>query len=409
MATNKFQIFNQAMNNSNTYSDNEYQEDIQRKDGVRPGIGLVGLHNKLYRQTSIMPYALGEFISGLGYDAVDSGDGSVLTTNLTAAMVKNSKINPMRRWMPNQAYVAGDIVESANMPSWAQAICLAAGTSNSTEPSWGNTANATINDGAILKWRLRMLTDAQTITGLPSSAFAPSGYGVGSAAAFVGASGDLNNIKVGGTYYYTSTQSNRPSDGGNLYVSGGNGTNYYTQIAVSFSNEVFTRTYNGSSWSLWNKMASARSMSGVIFPFAGQTAPDGSLLCDGREVSRMTYANLFATIGTTWGAGNGSTTFKIPDLRGEFLRGADLGRGVDKNRALGTAQGDAIRNITGILTTGLKWGGTFTGAFQNYGSYTSHAGTGGGDGGAQFDASRVVPTANENRPRNISVTYCVWI
>lgn len=413
MAVNKFQIFNQAMNNSNTYSDSEYVADIQRKDGVRPGVALVGLHNKLYRQTTVMPYALGEFMGSLGYDAVDSGDGKALADNLTAALVKNAKINPMRRWMPSKAYVAGDIAESPNMPSWAQAVCVGAGNSGTTEPNWGTSTSAVISDGSILKWSLRRLTDSETITGLPPSAFAPSGYGLGGAAIFVGTTGDLNSIKAGGLYYYTNTQGNRPSDYGTLYVNGGTGSNYYSQIAISLTNDVFTRIYNGSVWTLWQKMFVARSMTGIVFPFAGANAPDGSLVCDGREVSRATYAALFGAIGTAWGAGNNSTTFNIPDLRDEFLRGASA------TRAVGSKQGDAIRNITGFGggIGGPSWdngwirddnGAGVSGPFYTRGQFRI-----GSDGGRSsacvgFDASRVVPTANENRPRNAAVNYCIW-
>lgn len=80
------------------------------------------------------------------------------------------------------------------------------------------------------------------------------------------------------------------------------------------------------------------SPAGVIMSFAGATAPAGFLICDGSAVSRTTYADLFAVIGTTYGAGNGSTTFNLPDLRGEFIRGADAGRGIDPGRALGSNQ-----------------------------------------------------------------------
>ena len=67
---------------------------------------------------------------------------------------------------------------------------------------------------------------------------------------------------------------------------------------------------------------------GLVFPFAGVTAPSGFLSCDGAEVSRVTYAALFAAISTTWGAGDGSTTFNLPDLRGSTIIGA--GAGVQK-------------------------------------------------------------------------------
>ena len=77
---------------------------------------------------------------------------------------------------------------------------------------------------------------------------------------------------------------------------------------------------------------------GSVYTFAGSTVPTGWLKCNGALLSRTTYASLFAVIGTTYGAGDGSTTFALPDLRGEFVRGADDGRGVDAGRVLGSAQ-----------------------------------------------------------------------
>ncbi len=60
---------------------------------------------------------------------------------------------------------------------------------------------------------------------------------------------------------------------------------------------------------------------GVMMPFAGKSIPSGWLLCNGANVSRTTYAKLFAAIGTTWGAGDGSTTFTLPNCEGRFLEG----------------------------------------------------------------------------------------
>lgn len=77
---------------------------------------------------------------------------------------------------------------------------------------------------------------------------------------------------------------------------------------------------------------------GSVFHLAASSVPPGYLECNGAQVSRTTYAALFATIGTTYGAGNGSTTFNLPDLRGEFIRGFDNGRGADSGRTFGTAQ-----------------------------------------------------------------------
>lgn len=76
-----------------------------------------------------------------------------------------------------------------------------------------------------------------------------------------------------------------------------------------------------SSYNLDNIYTRTSELTGTILPFAGSTAPSGSLMCHGQEVSRTTYSRLYSVIGTTWGSGNGSSTFNVPDLRGAFLRG----------------------------------------------------------------------------------------
>ena len=160
--------------------------------------------------------------------------------------------------------------------------------------------------------------------------------------------------------------------------------------------------------------------SGAVMYFAGQTAPTGWLKANGAAVSRTTYAALFAAIGTTYGAGDGRSTFNLPDLRGEFIRGWDDGRGVDTGRVFGSAQGDAIRNITGQFVSDdynrslvNEILGVFTMTKRNSSlSYDAASTvTTGGEylNAIKFDASRVVPTAAENRPRNIALLPCIKI
>lgn len=84
--------------------------------------------------------------------------------------------------------------------------------------------------------------------------------------------------------------------------------------------------------------------SGAVLYFSGRTAPAGWLKANGAAVSRTAYAALFAAIGTTYGAGDGRTTFNLPDLRGEFIRGWDDGRGVDAGRVFGSAQAHALQS-----------------------------------------------------------------
>jgi hypothetical protein len=89
-------------------------------------------------------------------------------------------------------------------------------------------------------------------------------------------------------------------------------------------------------------VGSAIVIPGSVIWFASNSSPSGYLFCNGATISRTTYSDLFATIGTTFGAGDGSTTFQIPDLRGEFVRGWDSGRGLDSGRVFGSSQSDAF-------------------------------------------------------------------
>jgi microcystin-dependent protein len=91
---------------------------------------------------------------------------------------------------------------------------------------------------------------------------------------------------------------------------------------------------------------------GVVVPFAGSTSPAGWLLCFGQAISRTTYAGLFATIGTTYGSGDGSTTFTLPDLRGRVVAGEDDMGGTAASRL--TSGGSGITGTTLGATGGTE-------------------------------------------------------
>lgn len=84
---------------------------------------------------------------------------------------------------------------------------------------------------------------------------------------------------------------------------------------------------------------------GSAMQYFGSTAPDGWLFCNGSAVSRATYADLFAAIGTVYGAGDGSTTFNLPDMRGRAPIGVGQGSGLT-NRTLGTKLGAETHQLT---------------------------------------------------------------
>lgn len=150
---------------------------------------------------------------------------------------------------------------------------------------------------------------------------------------------------------------------------------------------------------------------GEVAAFARNTAPEGWLVCNGQAVSRTTYARLFAAIGTTFGAGNGSTTFNVPDLRGEFIRGWDGGKGTDYGRVLGSVQGDAMRVLQGTIQfTEMIAGTPCTGVFKETRTSVPRTFRVAGAGyttTVTMNTSDQVPTASEFRPRNVALLYCI--
>ena len=139
--------------------------------------------------------------------------------------------------------------------------------------------------------------------------------------------------------------------------------------------------------------------SGAVLPFAMSTAPSGWLECNGLAVSRTVYASLFAAIATTYGAGDGSTTFNLPDLRGEFIRGWDNGRGADTSgRVFGSAQ-----TATGLGHIGTI-GSVLAPSVADTDPSTTYAfnGTNGGSQGSSTSFTR-----HRFRPRNVAMLYCI--
>lgn len=140
---------------------------------------------------------------------------------------------------------------------------------------------------------------------------------------------------------------------------------------------------------------------GEVAAFARNSPPVGWLVCDGAVVSRTTYARLFAAIGTTFGAGNGSTTFQLPDLRGEFLRGWDAGRGVDVNRLFGSTQSHDLASHRHFTPTILREVFDSTGGDAGYGQDTPY-----GQGPNVFTSNT---GGSETRPRNVALLYCIRV
>ncbi|SEF22739.1 phage tail protein [Variovorax sp. NFACC27] len=144
-------------------------------------------------------------------------------------------------------------------------------------------------------------------------------------------------------------------------------------------------------------------LAGEIVFSAGNTPAVGTVKANGAALSRVTYARLFGRIGTIFGAGNGSTTFNVPDLRGEFLRGWDDGRGVDGGRNFGSFQ---------LATHVFDHYGYAGGAVPGDG-FTTYESDGSAQPGTQIRAissnanNAVTAVYRYVRPRNIALLPCI--
>ena len=156
--------------------------------------------------------------------------------------------------------------------------------------------------------------------------------------------------------------------------------------------------------------------SGAMVDFAGTVAPAGWLMSDGSAVSRTVYASLFAAVGSSYGAGDGSTTFNLPDFRGRFARyndnmGTPAGAaGRDTGRAHGSSQADAMQGHGHYVSNGTNadvQAQTFGGAGSPPAWPALAAGTGTGVGSFQVNQAKDIGngaprTAAETRPINLS-------
>nr|WP_279653364.1 phage tail protein [Pseudomonas morbosilactucae] len=152
---------------------------------------------------------------------------------------------------------------------------------------------------------------------------------------------------------------------------------------------------------------------GAMVPFPKGTVPAGFLEVDGSVQSAAEYPDLAAYLGTTFNTGGEAAgVFRLPESRGEFLRGWDHGLGVDAGREIGSSQLDALQNLTGSVGRVIPLGKPELdglGVFEIGATANSQAGgtTGAALKHASFDASRVARTSTETRPRNLAVMWCI--
>ena len=180
------------------------------------------------------------------------------------------------------------------------------------------------------------------------------------------------------------------------------------------------------------KTINISALVGTVAFFARSSAPTGWLKCNGAAISRTDYDDLFDSIGTTYGTGDGSTTFNLPDLRGEFVRCWDDGRGVDKyptysgsnygpaysNRTLdNNVQTHATANVWGALHLSVTRGESYAEhAFYETNRYAMEEGGQYRNASSFYFSSSRVSNATadqgnvfggETRPRNVALLACI--
>ncbi|QSY98662.1 tail fiber protein (plasmid) [Rhizobium bangladeshense] len=211
-------------------------------------------------------------------------------------------------------------------------------------------------------------------------------------------------VRFTGALTINNTTNIITGDGANLNVTAGS-----TLIVISDASGVAR---------IWSAPSSGVP-AGQVVSFAQGSAPVGYLKCNGAAVSRTSYAGLFAAIGTTYGVGDGSTTFNLPDLRGEFIRGLDDGRGVDTGRALGSAQAQSIQSHThtGTADAAGNHSHSLTGSYEDNQDAGPYVGTASQNSWGTFSTSTAgahthnlsiaATGGTETRGRNVALLFCI--
>ena len=258
---------------------------------------------------------------------------------------------------------------------------------------------------------------------------------------------DSDPVESGGHWVFETNPKSNYADGSTLkvnikYEQTSGQVRYIHFPELGNSNHIVayqdwvTAQINAATGAVNDKIANAVP-SGAVLHFDLPTAPPGWYELNGAAVPVSACPGLVAAryVGNSANATadayykctnpsnpNGSrnvngTHIKLPDRRGEFLRTWDHGRGIDAGRQLGSFQSDAIRNIKGEFQVDNEAGSVTNsyhqdvrGAFRAVAggrSNLGHASDHGGGHSMTFDASRVVPTASENRPRNVALMLCI--
>jgi microcystin-dependent protein len=283
---------------------------------------------------------------------------------------------------------------------------------NDTTPAYPLDVSGTVNISTGQTYKINGL-DVLTSSSLGSSITSSSLTSVGTLTGLT-VTGDVNidsnTLKVDGTNNRVAINKATPTEAldvaGNTNLTTGskymiNGTNVLTETSLgpSITDSSLTSVGTLNSLTLNTNAANNICPAGAVMHFAMITPPSGWLKCNGQEISRTTYSNLFTAVGTLWGAGDGSTTFNVPNLMGNFIRCLnDTASGTDANRTLSTTpQGFATQSHT--HSAGYSRTAFATGSITAVSPVTTaNVFTTGTNSGS---------TASETRPVNIALLACI--
>ncbi len=385
MATSNFKVFNE--NKQNIMNDADYENSGYRQNGCVSGVAPSNIHNKLYRQTSMMAAGIAQVLADRGIEVMDEDFEDLLDS--LSHIVTDEKFAPTTGHKHTGAEGDAPQLTSTGLAAGAATDAIIGNrTVNQALATPGNTGTLT----QLLSWivgRIRAITGATNWYDTPAATLAQLW-------ALFGVSGHSHNGTAGqGPKIAYSNLSGVPSA--------------FTPTAHTHDDRYYTESEVDSLLA---------ADTGKIIFFARNTPPAGYLKANGSAVSRTTYAALFAAIGTVFGAGNGSTTFNLPDMRGEFVRSWDDGRGVDSGRAFGSYQKGSIHTIdTGpaIAVVGERSNSTGAAAVLDDLGYdpatlaeypnARELNTGPSGGGPVNVSAEGVPGVT--RPRNIALLACI--
>lgn len=372
---------------------------------ITAGLTALLLSTTNLQSATLLPNGQQQFLNGNGQPYA-SGTVTFYSNYPTCSILKNTwsnsgqtvlNTNPVVLDSAGRATIFGSgtycqvLKDSSGNTIWTKETGDAASTSTL---GWGSTSGGTANAQTV------------TVTGFAST--------------------------NGQTFYFVAGATNTGAL--TLSVNGGSPISVVkptpTGTAILTGNEVVTGSVIGVTYysttgqfQLVTNNTNAAAPAGQVATYAMNSCPTGWIPADGSAVSRSTYSILFSNIGTTWGIGNGSTTFNVPDLRGVFVRGTGTNATGSSTGAAGPSVGSYVtdtylnhthtatstdsghihqNNINTATGSGAGGGGIFLGPYTSS-AFPTVSGT------ANITTTVATSTTGgtETKPKNYGVLYCI--